>query len=303
MIKINTIKLIKGDCLEKMKEIQDKSISMILCDLPYGVTNRNKWDTVISLNDYIEIDNKTLTKGEFYYSNLLKGISKKELDVLWTSLSKEGLWTHYNRIIKDNGAIVLTAQQPFTNTLIQSNTKCFKYEWIWKKLSGKTGHLNANKMPLREHESILVFYKKQPTYNPQMIGNEERTVKHGKNKKEQLNYGEFEQNKRTQYKGYYPSSILEFQIVSSMKRLHETEKPVPLLEYLIKTYTNDIGCEIILDNCMGSCSCGEAVLKVGGDRNFIGIEKDDTYFEICKNRVNTYIEENNLQYIHIEIAE
>jgi len=232
-----------GDCLELMNGIKDKSIDMILCDLPYGTT-QNKWDSIIDLDK---------------------------------------LWSQYKRIIKDNGAIVLTAQQPFTTTLAHSNINKLKYELVWKKLSGKTGHLNANIMPLREHESILVFSKTSTVYNPQMVGKEKRIVKRGYTK--QTNYGKFDRNPRNQYEGYYPSSILEFQIVSSSKRLHPTQKPVDLLEYLIKTYTDKN--ELVLDNCIGSGST--AVACINTNRQFIGIEKDKEYYKIAKDRVNNTI--------------
>lgn len=238
-------KIYLGDCLDLMKEIDDKSISAIICDLPYGVTNKNKWDIVIPFNK---------------------------------------LWEQYERIIKDDGAIVLTSQQPFTSALIMSNPKLFRYELIWKKLSGKTGHLNAKKMPLREHENILVFYKKPCTYNPQMIGDEKRIIRRGKNKKEQMNYGDFGHISESEYIGYYPSSIIEFQVVNSTDRLHETEKPEKLYEWLIKTFSNEG--DLILDNCCGSGTIG--VAKTLG-RNFIGIEKNEQYYNIAVNRINGFI--------------
>ena len=235
---MNDIQLYHGDCLEVMKNIPDKSIDMILCDLPYGTT-RNKWDTVI------------------------------DLDLLWIE---------YERIIKDNGAIVLFAQVPFNIILGYSNLKLLKYEWIWEKEQG-TGHLNAKKMPLKSHENIMVFYKKLPTYNPQMVGNEVRTVKRSGNKSKTTNYGDFIEIKESTYIGRYPKDIIKF---NKDKGYHPTQKPVALLEYLIKTYTNEG--EIVLDNCMGSGSTGVACRNTG--RKFIGIELDDKYFEISKSRLN-----------------
>ena len=234
---MNDIKLIHGDCLEEMKNIPDKSIDMILCDLPYGTT-RNKWDTVI------------------------------DLDLLWIE---------YERIIKDNGAIVLFAQVPFNIILGYSNLKLLKYEWIWEKEQG-TGHLNAKKMPLKSHENIMVFYKKLPTYNPQMVGNEVRTVKRSGNKSKTTNYGDFIEIKESTYIGRYPKDIIKF---NKDKGYHPTQKPVALLEYLIKTYTNEG--EIVLDNCMGSGSTGVACVNT--NRKFIGIELDEKYFEIAKGRI------------------
>ena len=237
-IKTDNYEIYKGDCLEAMKSIPDKSIDMILCDLPYGTT-RNKWDTVI------------------------------DLDLLWSQ---------YERINKDNGAIVLFAQVPFNIVLGYSNLKLLKYEWIWEKEQG-TGHLNAKKMPLKSHENIMVFYKKPPTYNPQMVGNEVRTVKRSGNKSKTTNYGDFIEIKESTYIGRYPKDIIKF---NKDKGYHPTQKPVALLEYLIKTYTNEG--EIVLDNCMGSGSTGVACRNTG--RKFIGIELDDKYFEISKSRLN-----------------
>ena len=244
---MNDIKLIHGDCLEEMKNIPDKSIDMILCDLPYGTT-RNKWDTVI------------------------------DLDLLWIQ---------YERIIKDNGAIVLFAQVPFNIILGYSNLKLLKYEWIWEKEQG-TGHLNAKKMPLKSHENIMVFYKKLPTYNPQMVGNEVRTVKRSGNKSKTTNYGDFIEIKESTYIGRYPKDIIKF---NKDKGYHPTQKPVALLEYLIKTYTNEG--EIVLDNCMGSGSTGVACINI--NRKFIGVELEEKYFEMAKNRIEEA--QNNIKEI------
>ena len=229
-----------GDCLVEMDKIADKSVDMILCDLPYGTT-ACKWDSVIPF---------------------------------------EPLWKHYERIIKDNGAIVLTASQPFTSAMIMSNPKLFKYEWIWRKNSG-SGFGNANRMPLKEHESCLVFYKKQPLYNAQRCerkGGGASRVKYGfKDRKDSPHFSTGKD------KGYrtpdrLPGSVID---VNVEKGLHPTQKPVLLMEYLIKTYTNEG--ETVLDNCMGSGSTGVACKKTG--RHFIGIEKDEKYFEIAKNRI------------------
>ena len=203
---MKNIQLYHGDCLEVMKEIEDKSVDMILCDLPCGTT-KCKWDTIIPFVP---------------------------------------LWEQYNRIIKDNGAIVLFASQPFTSVLVNSNIRMFKYEWIWRKNKGGNP-LNAKKIPMKQHESILVFYKKSPTYNPQSV-----------------------------------------QFCKVERDLHPTQKPVALLEYLVKTYTNEG--ELILDNCMGSGSTGVACVNT--NRKFIGIELDDKYFEVAKERIeNTYNQE------------
>lgn len=242
-IKTDNYEIYKGDCLEVMKSIPDKSIDMILCDLPYGTT-RNKWDTVI------------------------------DLDLLWSQ---------YERIIKDNGAIVLFAQTPFDKVLGVSNLKMLRYEWIWGKPQG-TGFLNAKKMPLKNHENILVFYKKLPIYHPQMEGDEVRKVKRNPSHKKTSNYGAFEYEEVSLYKGRCPKSVLKFK--HDKQKFHPTQKPVELLEYLIKTYTNEN--EVVLDNCMGSGSTGVACKNTG--RKFIGIELDDKYFEISKSRLNEAVE-------------
>ena len=240
-------KLMQGDCLELMKDIPDGSVDMILADLPYGTT-ACKWDTIIPF---------------------------------------EPLWEQYERIIKDNGAIVLTAAQPFTSALVMSNPKLFKYDWTWRKPRG-TGHLNAKKQPLRDKEDILVFYKKQPTYNPQMSEGEPYTaMKGGKNtrvsNKGDTTYGKFMNGAefRNDNSGFrYPKQVIEFGVVER-GTLHPTQKPVALFEYLIKTYTNEG--ETVLDNCMGSGTTGVACKNL--NRNFIGIELDEGYFKIAKERI------------------
>ena len=230
------IELYKGDCLEIMKNITEKSIDMILCDLPYGTT-KNKWDSVINL---------------------------------------EKLWCQYERVIKDNGAIILFSQMPFTAELTHSNLKLFKYEWIWKKDNG-TGFLNAKKMPLKIHENILVFCKKTPIYNPQMRkGFKSYCQKSGRGSS---NYGKQIQVITNNNGDRYPIDIIE--VKRDKEKLHPTQKPVLLLEYLIKTYTNEG--DWVLDNCMGSGSTGVACRNT--NRNFIGIELDEKYFNISKERI------------------
>lgn len=234
-----------GDCLELMKGIPDKSIDMILCDLPYGTT-RNKWDSVIPLDK---------------------------------------LWEQYEGIIKDNGAIVLFSQMPFTAKLVHSNLKLFKYEWIWQK-DNATGFLNAKKMPLKIHENILVFYKKLPTYNPQMRkGFKPYTCKQGRGSSS-WNYNENFGGYITENNGErYPVDVIKEKRENG---LHPTQKPVELLEYLIKTYTNEG--EIVLDNCMGSGSTGVACINT--NRNFIGFDINKDYIELSKKRIEETKKEN-----------
>ena len=241
------IELIQGDCLELMKEIPDKSIDMILCDLPYGTT-ACKWDMIIPF---------------------------------------EPLWEQYNRIIKDNGAIVLTASQPFTSALVMSNPKLFRYSLVWDKVNKYTGALNANRMPLRRHEDILVFYKKLPKYNKQYRKGRpfksRRTGGHG----EHTVYGNKEEVRFTVNEGKHnPCSVIEIEgDVKTELGLHPTQKPVALFEYLIKTYTNEG--DLVLDNCMGSGTTGVACKNL--NRNFIGIELDPEYFKIAEKRISSVL--------------
>jgi len=243
-MKIEPNNIYLGDCLELMKYIPDKSIDMILCDLPYGTT-LNKWDSIIPL---------------------------------------DLLWHEYERIIKDRGMICLTASEPFTSQLISSNYKLFKYDLIWDKKS-TTGFLNAKRRPLRRHEQVLCFYKKLPIYNPIMEIRGKPRNKGSYNKRKgdgDSCYGKFE-NIESFNNTYYPTSILEFSNANQKDKLHTTQKPVALCEYLIKTYTNEG--ETVLDNCMGSGTT--AIACINTNRNFIGIEKELKYFEIAKKRIES----------------
>lgn len=233
------IELLQGDCLELMKGIPDESVDMILCDLPYGTT-ACKWDEIIPF---------------------------------------EPLWEQYERVIKDNGAIVLTASQPFTTKLIASNYEMFRYNWVWEK-SYSTGFMNANKMPLKNIEDVLVFYKRLPTYNPQGIIEINKTQVRKKDKKTTI-YSDMglKEGVYTQKYTNYPKQIIKTNVKE--KTIHPTQKPVVLFEYLIKTYTNEG--ETVLDNCMGSGTTGVACKNL--NRNFIGTELDKEYFEIAKKRI------------------
>ena len=234
------INLLHGDCLELMNDIPDKSVDMILCDLPYGVT-QCKWDVIIPFDK---------------------------------------LWEQYNRIIKNNGAVVLFGSEPFTSLLICSNLKNFKYNWIWQK-NNTTGFLNAKKQPLNDNETISVFYKKQCTYNPQMTV-AEKIYKRGSVKERKSNcYGKENDFVQIDTGLRYPKRIQYFNNNFTNKQLHPTQKPIELCEYMIKTYTNENG--VVLDNCMGSGSTGVAALNL--HRKFIGIELDEKYFEIAKERI------------------
>lgn len=254
---VSVIELQQGDCLELMKSLEDKSVDLILCDLPYGTT-RNKWDSIIDL---------------------------------------ELLWEQYNRVIKDRGAILLFAQTPFDKVLGVSNLENLRYEIIWQK-TAPTGFLNAKKMPMKAHENILVFYKKLPTYNPQMTQGHPRKVSSKKSRSEsakrhsekslkgESNYGVFAND----IEGYdstewYPLSVQVFAKDQQKENYHPTQKPVALLEWLLKTYTNEG--DLVLDNCMGSGSTGVACVNL--NRNFIGMELTEQYFEIAKERIEKVV--------------
>ena len=235
------MELLHGDCLELLQNIPDKSIDMILTDPPYGIT-ACKWDSVIPFAP---------------------------------------MWEQLNRIIKDNGAIVLFGSEPFSSALRMSNIKNYKYDWVWdKKLA--TGFLNAKKQPLRRIENIIVFYKKQCCYYPIMRKGVKRLK--GTNESHSLDkiYGDIKAAKKINDE-YYPTSILELSNANRTGNLHPSQKPVALLEYLIKTYTLEN--ETVLDFTMGSGSTGVACVNT--NRDFIGIELDDKYFSIAKDRIET----------------
>lgn len=237
-----------GDCIDLMKDIPDGSIDMILCDLPYGTTDC-KWDSVIPF---------------------------------------EPLWMQYKRIAKVNGAIVLFSAQPFTTKLIYSNLKNFKYCWYWKK-NNATGFCFAKYQPMRNIEDICVFYRKMPTYNPQGLKRIENPKVLKKNIKGDSIYKADTLSK--EFKSLftnYPKNVLEFanEATSNRNRFHPTQKPVALLEYLVKTYTN-LG-DTVLDNCMGSGSTGVACMNTG--RNFIGMELNEKYFDIAKRRIEKAVQ-------------
>ena len=245
-LKLDDCQLMFGDCLERMKEIGDKSVDAIICDPPFGTT-ACKWDNVIPF---------------------------------------EPLWEQYNRIIKDNGAIVLFGSEPFTSMLICSNIKMFKYNWIWQK-NKCTGFLNSKKQPLNDNETISVFCNGQSIYNPQMTKSE-KTYKRGfVNRVKSDCYGKEKDFLQHDNGERYPKRIQYFNNNYTHSQFHPTQKPVALLEYLIKTYTNEG--ETVLDNTMGSGSTGVACINT--NRKFIGIEMDEKYYDIsCKRIKNAIIE-------------
>jgi len=245
-----------GDCLELMKNIEDKSIDLILCDPPYGSTACH-WDTIIPF---------------------------------------ELLWEQYRRIIKDNGAIVLTASQPFTSLLVCSNLKMFKYQWIWQK--NRYGNfIMASRQPIKEQEDVCVFSKASSSttgnikmiYNPQFVDVQQNKYQHHKQKdidtptKGSVGYS-FNRNIN---EGAFPENIIQFDF--DKDRLHPTQKPVALFEYLIKTYTNEG--DLVLDNCAGSFTT--AIAAINTNRNYICMEKYETYFNIGKDRIKNHLAEQH----------
>ncbi len=247
MLKLNTTHF--GDCLELMKDIDDGSIDLVLADLPFGTTKAS-WDSIIDLNK---------------------------------------LWKHYKRVVKPNGAILLFAQTPFDKVLGASNLDMLRYEWIWEKTQA-TGYFNAKKMPMKAHENILVFYKELPVYNFQKTTGHKpvnsytkkaevcnRTEVYGKVKKDVSGGGETDR---------YPRSVLKFKSDKQINKLtgfiHSTQKPLSLCEYLIKTYSNEG--DLVLDNVAGSGTTGLACKNL--NRNYIMIEQDEKYFDMCKRRLN-----------------
>lgn len=259
------IKLIHGDCLIEMKKIADKSVDCIICDLPYEVLNKGnkhaQWDKMLPLDE---------------------------------------LWPQYNRIIKDNGAIILFGQGMFTAQLMMSNPKMWRYNLIWDK-NAPTGFLNANRMPLRSHEDIVIFYKYLPTYNPQMTKCEAHKRNHTKGKmlKQGKNqcYGNFIELPTVISDEKFPKSIISINREHCVgKFYHPTQKAVALIEWLIKTYSNKG--DLILDNTAGSMTT--AIAAINTNRRCICIEKDDKYFEIGSERVRKHLQEQ-ITLFHNEV--
>lgn len=254
MIINDNITLLNDDCINAMKSIEDGSVDMILCDLPFGTLNC-KWDVIIPFDK---------------------------------------LWKQYNRVIKKNGCIALFSSQPFTTQLIASNIKDFKYEFIWVK-NRATKFVQAHNQPLKKQENICIFYKSKPTYNPQGLQPYNKTVKPSPS---QLKGDRFIKQENTkeyvQQWTNYPNDLLYFDLDNNKNRYHATQKPVPLLEYLIKTYTNEN--DLVLDNTMGSGST--AIAAINTNRKFIGMELNTEFYNISVDRVNKRLTELNDETIN-----
>lgn len=234
----------QGDCLQIMNEIPDQSVNLILADPPYGTT-QCRWDAVIDL---------------------------------------ASMWSHLKRVIKPNGATILMAQTPFDKVLSVSNLRDLKYEWIWEKTVA-TGHLNAKKMPMKAHENILVFYKKLPTYNPQKTTGHSPVNSYNKKTNQDGDcYGKTRGVSGGGNTDRYPRSVLVFASDTQKLKLHPVQKPLALMEYLVRTYSNPG--DTVLDFCMGSGTTGVAAKKTR--RNFIGIELNQEYFDVACNRIQGF---------------
>lgn len=252
---VNKIHL--GDCLELMNGIPDGSVDMILCDLPYGTT-ACAWDDIIPFDK---------------------------------------LWKQYRRVIKDNGVVVLFGSEPFSSSLRMSNINNYKYDWKWDKNSG-SNFVSAKYQPLRIYEDVCVFYKNTPIYNPQMVLRDKSKFRVSGKSKMKYNSitGTVNQEGKISSEYKYPTNKLNYDRMgaelNSKHRLHPTQKPVALLEYLIKTYTNEE--DLILDNCMGSGTT--AIAAINTNRNYIGIEIDEDYYKISNNRINEHLAKTNGSY-------
>ena len=235
---------VQGDCLELMSELPEHSIDAVICDLPYGITSQNPWDRV---------------------------------------LPPDKLWTHYKRIVKPTGAIVLFAAMPYAAHLILENEKNFRYDLVWAK-NKVTGFLNAKRMPLRQHENILVFYSRRGTYNVQKTGGHQPVHAFTKRTSDGPTYGAT----KLEVRGggsteRYPTSMLQFPVVNndSADRVHPSQKPLPLIEFLVKSYTNEN--DVVLDNCAGSGTTAIACLR--NNRRFICMESEQQYVDIARQRI------------------
>ena len=253
---MKNMELLQGDCLEVMKNIEDKSVDLVLCDLPYGVMDA-EWDKIIDF---------------------------------------EKLWTEYKRIVKENGIFILFANGLFTVKVINSNVEMYKYKYVWIK-SNSTFFTHAKNRPLAKHEDILVFSHgsmghknllkdKRMTYNPQGLKPLNKKISRIRNNTEKgyINLKKNEQNYTQEFTNYPSDVLTEYFEVGTNEKFHPNQKPTNLLEFLIKTYTNEN--DLVLDNCMGSGSTGIAAKNTG--RKFIGIEKDEEYYKIAKNRIESF---------------
>lgn len=287
-------KIYNDNCFEVLDSLakQEIKLDLIILDLPYGKT-KNKWDKKIPLNSYIEIQ-KGKTFKQYSYQDFMMEVINRNSDILeakklWQSSKKEGLWEKLERVMKSNCPIIMFGQNNFTTELINSNKIDYRYSLIWDKVI-PSNFLNANKMPMASHEDIIIFYKKLPVYNPQKFKGKKSNSKGVKHKiLKNNNYGNFEtvDNTEIHQDNKYPRSVLRFKKVHPSKANHPTQKPVDLLSYLIKTYSNEN--DLVGDFVSGSFTAGVAALL--NNRKFIGCEKENKYFELGKERLKNYLDE------------
>ena len=288
MLEYNKVYL--GDCLSLMNNIEDKSVDLVLCDLPYGTT-KCKWDIIIPLEDYIEIEIRNKKVKANYWKFIEQICLKKnemsinEADKYFQENKQLGLWSQYKRIIKDNGAILLFAQIPFSIYLASTNMEMLRYEWIWEKTQA-TGHANSKKMPMKAHENILVFYKHLPTYNPQKTTGHTPTHAYRKTLEVQNKTGIYGYMGKEIIGGgetdRFPRDVVKYKSDKQKNYYYQTQKPLALCEYMIKTYSNEG--DLILDNTCGSGTSLVAAKNL--NRNFIGIDNSENAIAITKERLN-----------------
>lgn len=285
-------KVFNDDCLKLMANIKDKSVNCVICDLPYGTTAAT-WDKTLPMSDYLDYGTgkriKRFSQDTWFLWCYENNFLRRDAVKIWQDNKQAGLWSHYERIIKDDGAIVLFGSEPFATQLRSSNQKLYKYDWIWKKTT-VDGFFNAQCRPLKTIEMISVFSKSEARakgnnmrYYPQGLIAVNKECKESRLQGESDGHKYFRdsiaQKSYTQKFTNYPTEILEY--ARDSKKVHPTQKPVALLEYLIKTYTQEG--DLILDNCMGSGST--IVAAINTSRSYIGIEKDKRYYDIAVKRI------------------
>ncbi len=273
--------LVNGDCMHEVEKLQPMSVNMILVDPPYGMT-RNIWDVPVPMQRFIEFEGARYEYDGFMKLMYKRGVEYLDALKMWDDSYQNGMWDKYAGVLAPNGVVVVFSAGKYTQQMMTNPGIPWRYNLVWHKTK-PAGFLNANRMPLRAHEDICVFYEKLPTYNPQKTSGHTRKVatkEHKRNSKLGSNYGTYE---KVSYDSTerFPTSILTFATDQQQGVLHPTQKPVALMKNLILTFTNEG--DTVLDNCMGSGSTGVAAMRTG--RNFIGIEKDKNIFDTAQERI------------------
>jgi len=297
-----SLQLFNGEALEVMDKLITEGVTVdsIITDVPYQMTACG-WDFSLPFNNHLMLPKSSkskklvpIYKDEYLLQELKKGRGYKEISEYFDSTSKEGMWQKLNKLIKPDGAVLLFGSEPFSSALRMSNVKNYKYDWIWEKPTA-TGHLNAKKQPMRAYETISVFYKKQPFYYPIKTKGHTRKVSSAVSRAKSIKravgktkvYGDGIATKVTDYDSTerYPRNVIRFATDRQKSKIHPTQKPVALMEYLVKTYTRES--ELVLDFTMGSFTTALACLNT--KRNFIGIELDDNYFKVGLERLEKHL--------------